>query len=468
MIREAIVSGQFYPQSKETLKKTINDLLAATPQVQISDKIIGIIVPHAGYPYSGTTASYAYKAIAGKKYQIVIMLGPSHQAYIKNFAVYGKGKWRTPLGEVAVAEELASSIIKEAPNKIIHQPEAHTYEHSLEVQLPFLQTVLKDFRIVPIMMLHPSYEDCRLLAQAIAKHCQDQEVLILASSDLYHGYSYTECQRTDSTTLNYITKFDIQGLYDALGSGKAQACGGYPIVVLMMVAELLGAREIKLLHRTNSNDVIGEKGGYCVGYAALAVTKKASLNMQAGQNQSFIMLSAEEKKELLKIARQSIESFVKTNKRPEFTPLSDKLKEKYGVFVTIKKNNELRGCIGYIEGLKPLYLAVSEMAIAAATEDPRFPPVRPSELPYLSLEITILSPLKKITKISEIEVGKHGLVVKKGLRQGLLLPQVATEYNWDRETFLSHTCWKAGLPDNAWKDPDTEIYIFEGLIISEK
>ncbi|MCS7257816.1 MAG: AmmeMemoRadiSam system protein B [candidate division WOR-3 bacterium] len=466
MIRKPVVSGQFYPQQKEILKKTIDEFLKAIPPPNITKQIIGIIVPHAGYPYSGLTASYAYKAIANQKYDAVIMLGPSHQAYIKNFAVYGEGKWQTPLGDVNIAEDIAHAIIKEAPSKIINQLDAHQYEHSLEVQLPFLQTVLKDFKIVPIMMLNPSYEDCNILAQAIAKNTRGKNILILASSDLYHGYSYSDCQKTDSLTLNYITKFDIKGLYDALSKEKAQACGGYPIVVLMMVADLLGAKEVKLLHRTNSNDVIGEKGGYCVGYASLVFLKENPTE-QEEKTKSFINLSAEEKKELLRIARTSIESFVKSKKTPVFSPISSKLKEKYGVFVTIKKNNELRGCIGYIEGLKPLYQAVSEMAIAAATEDPRFPPVSVLELPHITLEITILSPLKKITKISEIEIGRHGLVVKKGPRHGLLLPQVATEYNWNRETFLSHTCWKAGLPDNAWKDPDTEIYIFEGLIIKE-
>jgi AmmeMemoRadiSam system protein B/AmmeMemoRadiSam system protein A len=465
MIREPVVSGQFYPEKKEALAKTIDELFKKTPQIKSQGKIVGIIVPHAGYPYSGPTAAYAYKAISKEHFDAVIMLGPSHHVYLTGFSIYGQGVWRTPLGEVLIDEELAQSLIKENSKIIKNQPEAHRSEHSLEVQLPFLQTVLQNFRILPIMMLEPSYEDCEKLAQAIAKVSAKKKVLLLASSDLYHGYSYTQCQKTDSVTLSYIENLEPLGLYKALKNETAQACGGYPIVVLLLTAKALGANKAQIIHHTNSNDVTGEIGGYCVGYASGLVLKKEDT---LRGNELFWELTEAEKKELLKIARTSIEQHLNQKPLTSFSVTSDKLKEKCGVFVTIKKHGELRGCIGYIEGVAPLYKAVSEMAIAAATKDPRFPPVNKNELPHISLEITILSPLKKITDINEIEIGKHGLVIKRGYNQGLLLPQVATEYGWDRETFLEHTCWKAGLPDNAWKDPKTEIYIFSGIIISEE
>ncbi|MBC7326763.1 AmmeMemoRadiSam system protein A [bacterium] len=179
-------------------------------------------------------------------------------------------------------------------------------------------------------------------------------------------------------------------------------------------------------------------------------------------------LTKEEKEQLLWIARKSIETYLSTGRIPDFSVESPALKEKRGAFVTLKKNGMLRGCIGLIYPLKPLYQAVAEMAIAAAVDDPRFPPLSLDELPYVEIEISVLSPLERVKDIEEIEVGKHGLYIRKGPFSGLLLPQVATEYNWDRETFLQHTCLKAGLPTYAWQEDDTEIYKFTAEVFSEE
>ncbi len=472
MIREAVVAGQFYPGDKKLLQKTVDDLLTKTSRTKIPGKIIGIVVPHAGYPYSGPTAAYAYKLIAENDIQTVIMLGPTHRVYIKGFAVYGQGSWETPLGKVAIDESIAQTIIKQS-DKIKNLPEAHSEEHSLEVQIPFLQRSLKDFKIVPIMCLEPTFEECQTIAQAIANAVKDKKILILASSDLYHGYSYDACKKTDALTLSYLEKFDPEGLYNALKQDKAQACGGYPIVIAMLTSKLLGANHSQILYRTNSNDVMGERGGYCVGYASAVFYKtgpqsKHNEIKSSDINQSdTIQLTEQEKKELLKIARTTIEHHITGKKVPEFKPITEKLKEHYGVFVTLKKKGQLRGCIGYVQGIKPLYQAVSDMAIAASTEDPRFPQVTANELKDITIEITVMTPLKRIKNINEIQVGKHGLVIKRGYYQGLLLPQVATEEGWDRETFLKHTCWKAGLPEDAWQDKETEIYIFSGTIFKE-
>ncbi len=481
MLRPAVVAGQFYPKDKKILEKTVDDLLAKAPTGKIPGSIIGIVVPHAGYPYSGLTAAYAYKAVADQDITTVIMLGPTHRVFIQGFAVYGQGTWETPLGKVTIDETIAHAIIEKHP-KIKNLPEAHSEEHSLEVQIPFLQRNFKDFKIVPIMSLEPTWEECQILAQAIAHAVKNKKVLILASSDLYHGYSYDACKKTDALTLSYLEKFDPEGLYNALKQDKAQACGGYPIVILMLVCKLLTADKCQILHQTNSNDVMAEKGGYCVGYASAVFYKSESKSQidtdipsKAKHDKTTetkltdtIQLTETEKKELLRIARATIENHITGKKIPEFKPLTEKLKEHYGVFVTLKKKGQLRGCIGYVQGIKPLYQAVSDMTIAASTEDPRFPRVSVDELKDLTIEITVMTPLRKIKNINEIQVGKHGLVIKRGYNQGLLLPQVATEENWDRETFLQHTCWKAGLPQDAWKDKETEIYIFSGTIFKEK
>jgi AmmeMemoRadiSam system protein A len=175
-------------------------------------------------------------------------------------------------------------------------------------------------------------------------------------------------------------------------------------------------------------------------------------------------LNSEEKRLLHEIARTVIDRKVRGEELPEFLVESAVLRENRGAFVTLRKKGELRGCIGYIEGKGPLCRTIEKMAAAAAFEDPRFPPVTERELPDLELEISVLTPLHRIQDVTEIEVGRHGIYMRKGWASGLLLPQVATEYGWDRETFLKYTCQKAGLPGNAWKDKNTEIYIFSADI----
>lgn len=181
-----------------------------------------------------------------------------------------------------------------------------------------------------------------------------------------------------------------------------------------------------------------------------------------------VTLTETEKKDLITIARTTLENHIRGKAVPQFTPATDRLKELCGAFVTLKKHGQLRGCIGYVQGIKPLYQTVSEMAIAASTQDPRFRPVQPQELKDIKIEITALTPLERISDPNTIEVGKHGILIKQGWYQGLLLPQVATEEGWDRETFLANTCLKAGLPPDAWKAPNTEIYVFSGQVFDEQ
>jgi AmmeMemoRadiSam system protein B len=240
MIREPVVAGQFYPSDKTSLSKMVDDILQQTPDVDIQGKAIGIVVPHAGYPYSGPTAAHGYKTIAGRPVNTVILLGPTHRSLFDGATVYAKGSWKTPLGNVMIDEKLAQEIIKQDPI-IKNLPDAHREEHSLEVQIPFLQRIFNEFKIIPIILLEPSFDECKIIAHAIANNIKDKNVLLVASSDLYHGYSYSTCKKTDSMTLKYIENYDPPGLYRALKQETAQACGGYPIVVLMLVSQILGA-----------------------------------------------------------------------------------------------------------------------------------------------------------------------------------------------------------------------------------
>ncbi|MCX7837731.1 MAG: AmmeMemoRadiSam system protein B, partial [candidate division WOR-3 bacterium] len=424
MVRKPFVSGQFYPSDKIELEKDIKEYLNLAKIPEIKDKIIGIISPHAGYVYSGKVAAHSYKIIKDLEINTIILLGPSHHASFQGFALYEKGSWQTPLGEVPIDEEIAKEL-KSRCAYIKDLKEAHNYEHSLEVQIPFLQVIYKDFKIVPIMVLFPTYEECESLAKAISEVIQTskKKIIFLISSDLYHGYSYKECVETDKRTLSYIEKLEPKTFYQGLLKEEISACGGFPILIGILIAKNLSPKaKAVVLNYTNSNDVIGAKTGYCVGYSSVVFTIPQEEKEKNLEEEFELKLSEEEKKELLTIARKTLESYLHNKKIPDFKITSENLKKRYGVFVTLEKFGELRGCIGYVEGIKPLYEGVIDNAINAALRDPRFPPVSSKELKDIKIEITVLSPLKKIEDINKIVVGKHGILIKKGFYQGLLLP----------------------------------------------
>jgi AmmeMemoRadiSam system protein B/AmmeMemoRadiSam system protein A len=465
-IREPAVAGTFYPEKPDILSRDVKRYLDNAKKEKIEGEIIALVSPHAGYVYSGQVAASAFKLIEGKVFDSVVVVAPSHRVLFKGASVYGRGGYRTPLGVVPIDEEFSKRMM-EGRKEIQFLPEAHAQEHSLEVQIPFLQVVLKSFRLIPIVM-EPSWswETCQHLAQAIAETVGGKNVLLIASSDLSHFHSYEKAVQLDKVVLNHIEHFDPAALSRDLGSGRCEACGGGPMISIMLAAKALGANKGKALKYLNSGDVTGDRGrvvGYGAGvfYKSVWGTERMREEKKVGVD---LGLSEEDKKTLHRIAKTVIEDKVKGKVAPEFKIDSPLLKENRGAFVTINKKGQLRGCIGYIEGRGPLHKTIEEMAEAAAFRDPRFPPVKEKELPELEIEISVLTPLKKITEVNEIEVGKHGIYIKKGWFSGLLLPQVATDYGWDRQTFLEHTCQKAGLPSNAWKEKDAEIYIFSADI----
>ncbi len=457
-IRQPVVAGSFYPADPKTLAQVVDGYLKNVQIESVEGQILGLVSPHAGYAYSGQTAAYGYRLLEGRDVSTVVLIGPSHQAYFAGVSVYPKGEWETPFGNVKIDEEFAEKLM-EKHGSIGFYPEGHSQEHSLEVQIPFLQKVMKGFKIVPIVIGGQELRIWQILADALAPLVEGKKVLIVASSDLYHGYSYDRCKATDRRTLKFIENMNHQGLAKGLADGGCQACGGGPIVTLLLVAKKLGFDKVKLLHYTNSGDVTGDKSGYIVGYSSLVVYKE-------GDDGEGSLLGPEEQKELLTMAKETVERKVRGEPLPKYEPKARTLKEERGVFVTLRKSGRLRGCIGYIRAIKPLYLAVPDMAVAASTGDPRFPPVTEEELPELDLEISVLSPLKRVEDPNQIEVGRHGIYIVKGPYSGLLLPQVATEYGWDRMTFLEETCHKAGLPSDGWKE-DAQIYTFSAQIFSE-
>ncbi len=477
-IRRPVVAGAFYPSDPATLAGDVDRYLAAASVAEIEGRIVGIICPHAGYVYSAGVAAHAYVLLKGLSYDSVIVVAPSHRVAFSGASVYGGAGYATPLGVVSVDRALADAIAEASP-AFRYEPRAHAAEHSLEVQVPFLQRALGEFAIVPIVMGTQDEGTVRTLAAAIAdavRSAEGKSVLLVASSDLSHYHSYDQAVALDSVVVELVEAYDPEGLLAALARGECEACGGGPMAVVMMAARELGARRATVVKYANSGDVTGDRG-QVVGYMAGVLTgeegpsgdvRKESRPQSAGPTKPYTGLSDREKESLLALARRSIEAALSGGRPPAVELSTEALDTECGAFVTLKKGGRLRGCIGYIQAVKPLWQTVSEMAVQAAMHDPRFPPVVAEELPDIDIEISVLSPLEEVSDVSTIEVGRDGLVIRDGAHSGLLLPQVATEYGWDRETFLEHTCVKAGLPPAAWTKPGVTILRFTAEVFGEE
>lgn len=464
MIRYPAVAGAFYPADKTNLINQINSFLKNAKKIEKEKHLAILIVPHAGYDYSGQVAAWGFKQIEEMNYSQVIILGSSHRDYFTNAAVYNKGVWETPLGTVEVDEDLASSLINQS-NFIEANLEVHQQEHSLEVEIPFLQQVLSDFKIVPILLGRSSDEILESLAQAIANNFDDETLLVI-SSDLSHYPSYEVANKVDKETIDSILTGEINQFDQAIQKNQGSqgvdtcACGADAIKVGMMVAKKLGLETIKLINYANSGDT-GPDKSRVVGYAAIA--------FYGGKFKVDKELNKKQQEELLQIARQTLESYLKDKKIPEISIKDEQLNQKLGAFVTLRKNGQLRGCIGEFEPRKPLYRVVQDKAIDAALHDPRFSPVSYKELKDIKIEISVLSPQQKIDDWQKIKLGKHGVVIRKGLRGGTFLPQVAEETGWDLETFLANLCsHKAGLSPDCYKDPSVKIFVFTAQVFSEE
>lgn len=461
-IRESVIAGTWYPGSAAELRKQIEDFLGRATTPELPGPLNALIAPHAGYVFSGQVAAYAYKLLEKQRFESVIVLAPSHHARFTGVSVYDRGGFRTPLGEVPLDYALIEALEKR-DGRIRFVREAHVKEHALEIQLPFLQVLMPGFKLVPLVMGEQDYSSSQWLAEAIADCVRGKSVLVVASSDLSHYRTYEEAKQLDQILMDKVNAFDPRGMYEKLSQGQCEACGGGPMLAAMLIARSQGATSSRVLHYANSGDVSNDRNRV-VGYLAAAFWTGPPLkaDSQAGAKKAGVDLglTAEEKALLHRIVKETIEARCRGTKPPPFEPVTPILKQQRGAFVTLHKHGELRGCIGSIMSDRPLVETVTEMALAAAFRDPRFPAVTPDELKELDYEISVLTPLRKIKDVREIQVGVHGIFLRGDGRSGLLLPQVATENGWDRNAFLQNTCRKAGLPSEAWKDQSTEIFIF--------
>ena len=473
--RQPVVAEQFYPADPNELKNDLQKYFASAVQSKNIPNVVAIIVPHAGYVYSAEVAASSFNQIdAEKEYENVFILAISHRIAFQGASVYTQGDYITPLGKVKVNIELGEKLIKEN-SFFTSRTDAHLSEHSLEVQLPFLQTKLKkDFKIVPIVFGSNSPEICEKIAETLSPYLNKKNLFVI-STDFSHYPEYKTAIEVDKASAEAVLSNSTEKLIETIKNFEAKnipdlatcMCGEAAVLTLLYMTENNPAIKTELIQYKNSGDSpYGEKNKV-VGYNAIVFSVDES-KIKSKSKMEF-ELGDEEKIELLRIARNTIKEYLTNRKLPavDESKLTENLKTRCGAFVTLNENNELRGCIGRFDASEPLYKVVQQMAVASSTEDYRFSPVNPDEVDKLEIEISVLTPMRKIKSIDEIELGKHGIYIKKGLNGGTFLPQVATETGWNKEEFLGHCARdKAGIGWNGWKDAD--IYIYEALVFSEK
>ena len=477
--RPAAHAGAFYDADPAALRTFITDALERVPPSTALPPR-AIIVPHAGYQYSGRTAARAYRLLQGSRTPIrrVIILAPTHYAGFKGVIV-NRRDYVTPLGTCRLDEE-AARIIVEAGLPRAASETAETQEHADEVQVPFIQVVLPDARIVPIIVGELPEEDMDQVARVLAKVVDDSTVLVVSSDFTHWGdrFGYTPSlgkdprqglRRLDLGAVEYILGGDATGFLAHCARTGATICGRNPIALTLKVLARIGwEKPGKVLDYTTSGELTGDFSS-SVSYAAIAMGRIGKAETPGGEK----YLTPDEEKVLLKLARHVLTRFVKEgvenfpDRDLTAFPLTDGLKNALGVFVTLNKKGQLRGCIGHIIPRLPLYVGVIENAINAASRDPRFDPVTADELKDIHIEISVMSPLMKVGKAEEIIVGRDGVVLTNGPYTGVFLPQVPVEWKWDRKTYLEQLGLKAGLDRDAWKRSNTELLRFTAQVFGE-
>lgn len=499
--RRTQYAGSWYESDPSRLKQELEEFLAqakANPEAEsnarlhaqstpVSGNVLAIIVPHAGYMFSGSTAACAYKAAAqASKIKRIFLLGPSHHVGFRGAALPAAAQFATPLGDLEVDKETVAEL-KTYPIFSV-QPDVHRVEHSLELQLPFIRHCFNNVKIVPIVI--GQLEDAgeaRLIGELLKGFIRHDDLIVVSSDFTHYGprYDYmpfanaenvsTLVSRMDGEAFKFLSRLDLDGFTDFLKRTEDTICGMYPCEVLLSI--LPQDCHGTLLKYATSQDSLKEDGDNSVSYLAI-VFSGAQWAVSGKGNQSaeeIIKLTNEERSELLRLAKSTMEIFVREKRKasPEELQLnvSPIMKECFGVFVTLTikstdeiadKHKDLRGCIGSIYPTHPLYKAVQENAIAACSRDYRFTPVEAVELDTIDIGINILTPPRRVATYHDIVIGRDGVILTKGKRQAVFLPQVAVEWNWDLTELLTQLALKAGLGPNDWRD-EAKFDIFQSV-----
>jgi len=469
-VRKPAVAGIFYPADAGKLGEMVTNLLQTDGRIKQNVK--ALLVPHAGYIYSGATAGEGFASLDPKAYTRVILIGTAHHVAVSGAAMHDAASFETPLGAIAV-DQKANAFLHGITPLFEMMPSAHEQEHSLEVQIPFIIKSLPSVKsIVPLLLNTEDYSVLTELGKALGELLKDDKTLLVISSDLAHYPPVEITRRMDNSlmlALAVAVKWHNPEYFSLAAAMLEQrreigvdtvCCGQAALTAGMIAALAAGATEFRLIKYSNSADVAGADRHHAVGYAAGAFLCETV-------PPDYLKISDKDKKDLLSIARKTLES--KLGGKPCLRPLSDNplLNIPVAIFVTLTKNGELRGCIGNMEPHALLQDAVAALAISSAFEDPRFPPLAKDELDGIRIEISILTPLKRIKHPDEIIEGKHGVYIQKDYRSGTYLPQVWTHFD-TKEKFMNSLCEeKAGLSRDAWLDPTAELYTYTVVSFEE-
>jgi hypothetical protein len=476
-IRPAAFAGQFYPADPAALREALDGFLRDAVPARVEGPV-ALVVPHAGYIFSGQIAADAYRQAAASPVDTVVILGTNHTSgAFRRVSVYDGEGYRTPLGVARVDRDLAAALVKEGG--AVFDSSLHAREHSVEVQVPFVQRVFPGSSIVPVVVGASDPESCRRFGRALAGLSAGRRVLIVASSDLSHYPERRVAVDVDRRTLEAIASMKVDALagMEARAAGLAErgvdtcACGEGPIRVAIEAARALGALRGTVVSYANSGDTAVGDPDRVVGYGSVVFSKGetgadlAALKPVTADPAGA--LDAADKKVLLRLARETITRLLRTDTVPLPRGGSPKLLREAGVFVTLTKHGQLRGCIGRIVPEGTLVRLTSAMAIEAATKDPRFPPVTASELTDLELEVSVLTPMKPVPGPDAIVVGRDGVLMRLGDRGAVFLPQVAPQQGWTRTEMLEQLAEKAGLAAGAWRDGRAKFSVFQADVFSE-
>jgi len=479
-VRPTAVAGPrgrgFYPSDPGELEAALDEAFGEARPAAARGRVVGLMVPHAGYEFSAATAAAAYATVAGAGYDRVFLIGMSHHAHFDGAVVPTDDAWETPLGPVRVDREAVRALV--SADRVIREDDGpHAEEHCLEVQLPLLRRALSDFRIVPVLLGEDSHATVTALAKAVAEVVRAGDMersLLVASSDMAHYPPADQCRRVDERTLQAVCGMDATALYGLdrtiLGEGVpglvCTLCGLGAVATVMEASTSLGADAAEEVAYTNAGEEHPESADRAVGYGAVVfratkqpmpVNGSGAEDVESGKQGR---LTGGQRQQLLVLARETIAAHLARRPLPSIETDAPVLREAAAAFVTLTKGGRLRGCIGCTEAQTSLIETVREYAIAAATQDPRFPAMTPDELPETTIEISVLSPLQRVASADEVIVGTHGVMVRQGFRRGLFLPQVATEHHLSRDEFLTLLCAeKAGIAPDAWKG-DAELFVF--------
>jgi AmmeMemoRadiSam system protein B/AmmeMemoRadiSam system protein A len=472
------VAGQFYSDDAGKLEEGIRAYLAAAVPAD-GVRPLALVAPHAGYIFSGQICADAYRQAMDHEYDLVVILGTNHTtAGFTGVSVYPGTGYRTPLGLAVIDQQVATALLA-ADRSFTFRPDVHEREHSVEVQVPYVQVVFPGAKIVTAVVGQPDPDLCTRFGRALARVLQGRRALLVASTDLSHYPEYKDAQAADWAVLEAVAGLDPDEVRAAIKEQMRRgyrelrtcACGEAPLLALLTAAHELGATRGRVISYANSGDaVIGERQRV-VGYGAVALAAGPAGTLTEVLRRPEVaphdqQLTAETKRDLLALARETIRRFLETETTPLARDCAPVLNRQQGAFVTLKKHGQLRGCIGHMAEDRPLCQVVGAMAYQAAFKDRRFSPLRSGELAEVEIEISVLTPFTKVPGPDAIVIGRDGVVLRKSGRSAVYLPQVATEQGWSREEMLDHLCQKAGLAVGSWRR-GAELFTFQAEVFHE-